>query len=218
VRVCALVLAACAAAIPVAAAPSADCASVSGPVARDDPRLREWLRRLVHEVAREEGVDPVELEALGMVESELRPMVGRSCELGPFQVMPSWAAVFRLESPALLWDPRINAIAAARIYKAGWKRWNDRYAKAGRNRVLRAAGWKEAALDRASFAALVYNWGRAARAFAQAADVREVAIPPSSAAYAVRFSRALREARARDGTRIPRARSPGATRGGKRAS
>jgi hypothetical protein len=218
VRVAALLFAASAAAVPLAAARSADCAAVSGPVAADDPRLREWLRGLVHDVARAEGVDPIELEALGMVETELRPMIGRSCELGPFQVMPHWAAVFRLESPALLWDPRINAIAAARIYKSGWKRWTDRYAKAGRNRALRAAGWKEARLDRASFAALVYNWGRASRAFAQATDLRDVAIPASSAAYAVRFSRALREARARDGTRTLRARSPSSRTGGKRPS
>ena len=203
-----------------AAAAPPDCAAVSGPLVPDDPRLRQWLRRLVHEVARSEGVDPVALEALGMVETELRPMVGRACELGPFQVMPSWAGVFQLESPALLWDPRINAIAAARIYKAGWRRWEARFAEAGRNRALRAAGWRSDSLDRESFAALVYNWGKAARTFARASDLREVSIPASTAAYAVRFSRALREARLRAGagSDIPPARSTSSTGGVKRRS
>jgi hypothetical protein len=111
--------------------------------------------------------------------------------------MPAWAEVFRLDSVALLWDPRINAIAAARIYKAAWQRWDPRFAKAGQNRVLQAAGWRGHSLDRESFAALAYNWGRAPRQFARAADLREVAIPASSAAYAVRFNRALREGRQR---------------------
>jgi hypothetical protein len=178
-----------------AAAPSA-CASISGPRDDGDPRRREWLRRLVHEVARGEGVDPAALEALGTVETDLRPALGRDCELGPFQVMPSWAAVFGL-APEQLWDPRINAIAAARIYKAAWRRWESRYARLGDNRALRAAGWSGAPFDRESFAALAYNWGKAPRAFSRAADLREVAIPASSAGYAVRFSRALREARRR---------------------
>ena len=181
----------------LAAAAQADCAALSGAQAPDDPRLREWLRRLTHEVARKEGVDPIALEALGMVETELRPMVGRACEIGPFQIMPGWAQVFQLDSAALLWDPRINAIAAARIYKAAWARWNPRFAKAGANRALRAAGWRGHLLDRESFAALAYNWGRAPLQFARAADLREVAIPASSAAYAVRFSRILNETRQR---------------------
>ena len=56
----------------LAAAPQADCSTLTGAQAPSDPRLREWLRRLVHEVARKEGVDPIALEALGMVETELR--------------------------------------------------------------------------------------------------------------------------------------------------
>jgi hypothetical protein len=179
-----------------AAAVSAPCAAYSGPQRPDDPELREWLRALVHEVAREEGVDPHALEALGMTETTLQPMLGRSCEMGPFQVMPWWAAIFRLHSPELLWDPRINAIAAARIYKDAWRRWDDRFAHAGKNRALRAAGWR-GNLDRFTFAALAYNWGRAPQAFAQATDLRTVPIPASAAAYAVRFSQALRQARER---------------------
>src|SRR5439155_1206940 len=135
-----------------AAAVSAPCAPNSRPQGPDDPRLREWLRGLVHEVAREEGVDPHVLEALGMTETALQPALGRACEVGPFQVMPWWAGVFRLDSPQLLWDPRINAIAAARIYKAAWRRWDARFARAGSNRVLRAAGWR-GPLDRETFAA-----------------------------------------------------------------
>jgi hypothetical protein len=144
-----------------AAAVSEPCATRSGPRGPDDPRLREWLRALVHDVAQQEGVDPHALEALGMTETSLRPALGRSCELGPFQVMPWWAAVFRLESPEMLWDPRINAIAAARIYKDGWRRWDERFAHAGKNRVLRAAGWR-GPLDRATFAALAYQLGQGA--------------------------------------------------------
>jgi hypothetical protein len=110
--------------------------------------------------------------------------------------MPWWAGIFRLSSPELLWDPRINAIAAARIYKDAWRRWDQRFAHAGRNRTLRAAGWR-GRLDRFTFAALTYNWGKAPRAFAQASDLRSVAIPASAAAYALRFSVALRQARER---------------------
>jgi hypothetical protein len=192
-----------------AAAVSAPCAANSGPQGPDDPRLREWLRALVHEVAREEGVDPHVLEALGMTETALQPALGRACEVGPFQVMPWWAGVFRLDSPQLLWDPRINAIAAARIYKAAWRRWDARFSRAGANRVLRAAGWR-GPLDRETFAALAYNWGKAPQAFAQASDLRTVPIPASTASYALRFSQALREARqrARADNGIPRARRP----------
>jgi hypothetical protein len=179
-----------------AAAVPEPCASSSGPAGPDDPRLREWLRALVHEVALEEGVDPHALEALGMTETTLRASLGRACELGPFQVMPWWARVFQLDSPWQLWDPRINAIAAARIYRSGWLRWNERFAKAGSNRALRAAGWR-GRLDRETFAALAYNWGKAPSAFLQAKDLRLVPIPASVAAYALRFSAALREARQR---------------------
>ena len=179
-----------------AAAVSEPCAARSGPQGPEDPELREWLRALVHEVAREEDVDPHALEALGMTETALQPALGRACEMGPFQVMPWWAGIFRLDSPILLWDPRINAIAAARIYKAAWLRWESRFARAGGNRALRAAGWR-GPLDRATFAALAYNWGKALRAFAQAADLRTVPIPASTASYAVRFSQALRHARER---------------------
>ena len=188
-----------------AAAVPEPCAESSGPAGPDDPRLREWLRGLVHEVALEEGVDPHALEALGMTETALRPSLGRACELGPFQVMPWWARVFQLDSPWLLWDPRINAIAAARIYRSGWLRWNERFAKAGSNRALRAAGWR-GRLDRETFAALAYNWGKAPSAFLQAKDLRRVPIPRSVAAYALRFSAALREARqrARADNDIPR--------------
>ena len=179
-----------------AAAVSEPCAARSGPLAPDDPRLREWLRGLIHQVAREEGVDPFELEALGMTETTLRPWLGRSCEVGAFQIMPWWAGVFRLERPELLWDPRINAIAAARIYKDAWKRWDERFKRAGHSRALRAAGWR-GNLDRATFAALTYNWGKAPAAFAQAPDLKKVTIPASVAAYALRFNQALREARGR---------------------
>jgi len=178
------------------AAVSEPCARSSGPAGPDDPRLREWLRALVHEVARQEGVDPHALEALGMTETSLRPSLGRACELGPFQVMPWWAQVFRLESPMLLWDPRVNAIAAARIYRSGWLRWNERFAQAGWNRSLRAAGWR-GRLDRETFAALAYNWGKAPRAFTQARDLKLVPIPASAAAYALRFRSELRSARER---------------------
>ncbi len=191
-----------------AAAVSGPCAESSGPAGPDDPRLREWLRTLVHKVAREEGVDPHALEALGMTETSLQPSLGRSCELGPFQVMPWWAEIFRLDSPWLLWDPRINAIAAARIYKAAWLRWDQRFAKAGWNRALRAAGWR-GRLDRETFAALSYNWGKAPLAFSQAPDLRRVAIPASAAAYALRFRIALAKARgrARADSGTPRGRS-----------
>jgi len=192
-----------------AAAVSTPCAARSGPQGPDDPQLREWLRALVHEVAREEGVDPHALEALGMTETALQPALGRACEVGPFQVMPWWAGIFRLDSPMLLWDPRINAIAAARIYKSVWRRWDARFARAGANRALRAAGWR-GPLDRETFAALAYNWGKAPQAFAQATDLRTVPIPASTASYALRFSQALREARqrARADNGIPRARRP----------
>ena len=192
-----------------AAAVSEPCAAQSGPQGPENPELREWLRTLVHEVAREEGVDPLALEALGMTETALQPALGRACEMGPFQVMPWWAGIFLLDSPLLLWDPRINAIAAARIYKAAWRRWDKRFARAGANRVLRAAGWR-GPLDREAFAALTYNWGKAPRVFAQAADLRKMAIPGSTASYAVRFSQALRRARerARADNGIPRARRP----------
>jgi hypothetical protein len=177
------------------------CAQMTWPA---EPLQREWLRGLVHEVARSEGVDPLALEALGVTETDLRPAVGASCEVGPFQIMPGWAEVFGLDSPAQLWDPRINAIAAARIYKAGLRRWSERFAKAAHNPVLRAAGWR-GALDRETFAAVAYNWGQAPLAFSRARDLREVAIPRSTAEYAVRFNRALRGLRAGSGT--PRGRS-----------
>jgi len=196
------------------------CATVAGPQGSPDPRLREWLRRLIHDVARKEGVDPAALEALAVTETDIRPSIGKACELGPFQVSQQWARVFRLPSAGLLWDPRINAIAAARIYKAGLRRWVPRYAAAGKNRTLRAAGFRGSTLDRATFAALAYNWGRAPLAFSLAADLRAVAIPASSAGYAVRFNRALRETKERfeaeGGTPPSRSRSPKA--GGKRES
>jgi hypothetical protein len=206
---------------PGAAFASQDaCAAVSGPQGPADPRLREWLRRLIHEVARQEGIDPAALEALAVTETDIRPSIGKACELGPFQVSQQWARVFRLPSAEHLWDPRINAIAAARIYKAGLRRWVPRYASAGKNRTLRAAGFRGPSLDRATFAALAYNWGRAPLAFSVAPDLRSVAIPASSATYAVRFNRALREAKERfeaaGGTPPSRSRSPKA--GGKRES
>ena len=34
--------------VRAAAAAPPDCAAVSGPLVPDDPRLRQWLRRLVH--------------------------------------------------------------------------------------------------------------------------------------------------------------------------
>src|SRR4051812_3493945 len=179
------------------ASPDETCASVAGPQGSADPRLRQWLRSLIHDVARTEGVDPAALEALAVTETDIRPSIGKACELGPFQVSQQWARVFRLPSAELLWDPRINAIAAARIYKAGLRRWVPRYASAGKNRTLRAAGFRASSLDRATFAALAYNWGRAPLAFSLAADLRGVAIPVSSASYAVRFNHALREAKER---------------------
>jgi len=80
-----------------AAGISEPCAARSGPQAPDDPRLREWLRTLVHEVARQEGVDPYALEALGMTETTLRPWLGRSCEVGARTQRPQ-------DSDALLGD------------------------------------------------------------------------------------------------------------------
>src|SRR3954468_4325062 len=144
------------------------CAAVAGPQGSADPRLREWLRRLIHDVAHKEGVDPAALEALAVTETDIRPSIGKACELGPFQVSQQWARVFRLPSAELLWDPRINAIAAARIYKAGLRRWVPRYAAAGKNRTLRAAGFRKDKLAPATFAALAYNWGRAPLAFSKA--------------------------------------------------
>jgi hypothetical protein len=190
-----------------AGAASERCAHISGPQAPDDPALRRWLRALVHEVARQESVNPHALEALGMTETSLRPSIGRACEVGPFQVMPFWAGIFRLDPPSLLWDPRINAIAAARIYRSGWLRWNARFAQAGKGPSLRAAGWR-GPLDRETFAAIAYNWGKAPLAFAQASDLRAVPIPASTIAYAVRFSALLREARARADSGTPRGRRP----------
>src|SRR5438132_7419345 len=78
--------------------PDESCAAVSGPQGPADPRLREWLRRLIHDVARKEGVDPAALEALAVTETDIRPSIGRACELGPFQVSQQWARVFRLPS------------------------------------------------------------------------------------------------------------------------
>jgi hypothetical protein len=168
------------------------CASISGPVSVD-PQLQEWLRVLSHQVAVREGVNPLALEALGRTETDLRPMLGKDCELGPFQVMQSWARIFQLE-PIDLWDPRINAIAAARIYKSGLSKWKSRYAALGKNKTLRAAGWR-GPLDRESFAAILYNWGGGARAFSHSTNLREVAIPASSAAYVVRFARLFKSLR-----------------------
>src|ERR1700760_4972028 len=74
------------------------CALVSGPYGEKDARQHEWLRVLTHDVAKSEGVDPLALEALGENETSLRPSLGRDCELAPFQVMPVWAAVFKLDS------------------------------------------------------------------------------------------------------------------------
>jgi hypothetical protein len=168
---------------------AAQCASIAGPVS-SDPQLSEWLRVLSHQVAVSEGVDPLALEALGRTETDLRPSVGNDCELGPFQVMQSWATIFQI-APSDLWDPRINAIAAARIYKSGLRKWKDRYAALGKNRALRKAGWR-GPLSREAFAAILYNWGGAARAFAHAEDLRTVQMPSSTAAYAVRFARLWR--------------------------
>jgi hypothetical protein len=199
---------------PAALADDPRCAAISGPRGEKDPRQREWLRGLAHDIARREGVDPLALEALGANETDLRPSLGRDCELGPFQVMPNWAAIFKLDSAELLWDPRINAIAAARIYKSAMRRWKPEYAILGKNRTLVAAGWR-GPLTRASFAALLYNWGGGARAFAHASDLRTVAIPASTAIYAVRFNRLLRGLLA-DGALRARAKSPKA--GAKRES
>src|SRR5712691_2487041 len=118
-------------------AASLRCSQATWP---DDPPLREWLRNLVHDVARSEAVDPLALEALGVVETDLRPAVGASCELGPFQVMPMWAAVFELDTPWQLWDPRINAIAAARIYKSGLRRMRVAVVPAAQARLVDARG------------------------------------------------------------------------------
>jgi hypothetical protein len=190
------------------------CASISGPRGERDPVQHAWLRDIAHDVARHEGVDPLALEALGENETALRPSLGRDCELGPFQVMPVWAAVFKLDSWEMLWDPRINAIAAARIYKSALRKWRPQYARLAKNHVLVKAGWR-GPFKKAAFAALLYNWGAGARAFAHADDLRTVSIPTSSAAYAVRFNRLLRALEA-DGALRARAR-PGKA-GTKRAS
>lgn len=142
---------------------------------------------LVRRVALAEGVDPDALVALGMTETGLRPALGNDCEVGHFQIMPWWAGQFGLPSAAWLWDLEIGATAAARIYGAGVMSWVDRYARAGRSACLVQAGWRAGALDRATYGAVVYNWGRARRAFARVPDARLVDMPDSTCAYAVRF-------------------------------
>ncbi len=160
------------------------------------PAQHASMRRLVHEVARVEGVDPAALEAIAMVETGLRPAVGLDCELGPFQVMQFWAGIFQLASPSLLWDLRINATAAARVYKAAFARWRPAFAALARNPALRKAGFRGRALDRATFAAMAYHWGRAPKAL-EGHDAAHAALPASAARYAVNFKRELAAARAR---------------------
>jgi hypothetical protein len=195
--------------LPSFAREPSKCKSVAGIYGpAPTPSQHESMRKLVHEVARAEGVEPAALEAIAMVETGLRPAVGYDCELGPFQVMQFWARVFHLGSPAQLWDLRVNATAAARIYKAALKRWRPRYAALGRNKALRKAGFRGKRLDKQSFAALVYHWGGAPAALASA-DPATMSMPSSAARYAVRFKSQLARAQARLPPRgsLPRRRS-----------
>src|SRR5262245_56486310 len=113
------------------------CESIAGPVARVPTEAeREKLRKLVHQIPRDEDVDPHALEAIAMVETGFVPSIGEHCEIGHFQIMPRWASTFRLERPELFFDPRIGAIAAARLYKHGWQRWQDRYTALAANKCF----------------------------------------------------------------------------------
>ena len=154
------------------------------------------MRKLVHQVAAAEGVDPAALEAIAMVETGLRPAVGLDCELGPFQVMQFWSPIFQLASPALLWDLRINATAAARVYKAALARFRPRFSQLAKNPALRRAGFRGQKLDALTFAALAYHWGAAPKVLASR-DPATSKIPASAARYAVEFKRQLAAARAR---------------------
>jgi hypothetical protein len=172
------------------------CADRAGPLTRA-PNAAElqMIRRFVHDVARREGVDPYALEAIGMVETGFIASIGAHCEVGHFQIMPRWAPVFRLDSPRDFFDPRVGAIAAARIYRHGWQRWQPRYERLGGHRCF--GGAKKSKLDRLVFSALVYNYGRAPRDLAKAKDLAKVELPSSACAYARRFKTELARARKR---------------------
>ncbi len=182
----------------------------------------EAIRSLVHSVARQEGVDPYLLEAIGRTETGLRPALGTSCEIGHFQIMPFWARTFGLASPDLLWDLRVGATAAARILKHALGRWKPGFAAAENNRKLKAAGLPRGEFDAYSFAAMTYNWGGAAGGggkgpgpppppkpcppftytggvpagpFLMARDPRRMKLPSGPCRYATRFRRHLKAAR-----------------------
>jgi hypothetical protein len=172
-------------------ASAAPCEAWAGPLSRRPSAAElETLRAHTHEVAKREGVDPHALEAIAMIETGFVPSIGAHCELGHFQIMPSWARVFELDSPARFLDVRVGAVAAARIYKHGWLRWQPRF-KGMKNHRCTGSG------DRLVFAALVYNYGKTAKILDEARDLRTVDLPKSACAYARRFSKALKEARAR---------------------
>ncbi len=177
----------------LAASPCASYAQVYG--ARPTGAVLAAKRRIIHQTALREGVDPHALEAIAMVETGIRPAIGGDCEIGPFQIMPFWAKEFGLSSPWYFWDLQTAATAAARIYRAGWDRWRPQYAAVGRNVNLDKAGFKPSTLDRATFASMSYNWGSAAKSFSKADNLTTVHIPKVTCRYAVRFQQELAQAR-----------------------
>ena len=152
-------------------------------------------RALIHGVARQEGVDPYLLEAIGRTETGLRPALGGSCEVGHFQIMRFWAKTFGLASADLFWDLRVGATAAARILKHAGGRWRPGFAVASSNPRLRRAGLPPGGFDAYTFAAMTYNWGGAAKAFERSRDPRRLALPAGPCRYVVRFRRQLAAAR-----------------------
>lgn len=174
------------------------CSAWAGPVARPPTAVeRTALRALTHEIARREDVDPYALEAIAMVETGYVLSIGEHCEVGHFQIMPRWASTFRLDSPRLFFDPRIGATAAARLYKHGWHRWQERYAKLAANKCFGGKKLAGRALDRLVFSALVYNYGRAPLILSESKNLGTVSLPDSACQYARKFALELKRARGR---------------------
>ena len=185
-------------AAPAQGSAGTPCAAIAG-VYGSPPSAREAaeVRRFVHAVARREGVDPYALEAIGMVETGLRPAIGAACELGAFQIMPSWSETFQLASPAYFYDLRVGAVAAARVYKHGLERWRPRYAGLAKHRCLRGAGLSARKLERLVFGAATYNYGKLPELANNATTLGATPIPDSTCRYVARFERELAAARAR---------------------
>lgn len=160
------------------------------------------LRAYIHDIARREGVDPFALEAIARVEGGLKVgghMIGRHCELGPFQICWWWYERFKLPTPTYLFDWGVSATVAARIYRIGYDAFRARFRAAGRNKRLREAGWKDDELSRAAFAAMTYNWGAAPSVFKKAKTTKalhDAKLAKGACRYAVNFQRELRRARA----------------------